>query len=359
MTECLAALTQAVRISFFFCVAVGAFAQESRFPLAGDESANYQVEEVFTELDNPCGLALRPPSGEEATDEFFFAESGAGRVLHFAVDTPAKSQEVLGKLATHTLGNENPIEVGPWALGFLTPSKLVVMGGVLVDGKEHVGVYALPEDGKALSADQLDHTVGPLNPEDTDERIGFQALAISETAAYFASGSESAPGQIIYSAIEANRLDSFRPLMKEQIAEWPAGICLSPVNSAGSQYLVASNLGKLLEVRDSQLVFMDPFSGTVFMQLDAGLFDMVGLAYSPSGQLYAIDFAWQNPETGGVYRLDDARWEGRPACRAVKIASVVRPTSLAFASNGTLLVTAFGSSDKPKLGKIVKISGEF
>ncbi|QEG36659.1 hypothetical protein [Bythopirellula goksoeyrii] len=334
-------------------------AQESDFPPAENETDRYQLEEVFTGLNNPAGLALRPPSGDDVADEFFFAESGAGRVLRFSVDSPTENHEVLNELTTHRLGAEDPIEVGPWALGFLTPSKLVVMGGVQVDGEEQVGVYFLPENAKVLSANQVDHSVGPLTTGDTVEQLGFQAVAVGETSAYFASGSENATGQIYSSPLEANQLDSFRPLLKEQITEWPAGLCLSPVNSAGSQYLVGSYLGELQEARDSRLVFFDPFSGSVLMQLNSGLFDLVGLAYSPSGRLYAIDFAWQKPEAGGVYRLDDARWEGRPACRAVKIAKVVRPTSLAFASDGTMYVTAFGSSDKPKQGKIVKITGEF
>jgi hypothetical protein len=85
----------------------------------------------------------------------------------------------------------------------------------------------------------------------------------------------------------------------------------------------------------------------------------VGLAYSTSGQLYAIDLAWQDENAGGVYRLDDARFEGQPACRAVKIAEVVRPTSLLFAPDGALYVASWGKGNGAKQGTIVKISGEF
>lgn len=358
MKGCLAVFTQAAAIGYLFCTWSFSIADEARFRHPEDESAKFQTEILIEGLNNPCGLAIRPAATEDTVDEFFFAESGAGRVLRFAVDSPTKTQEVIGGLTTRPFGSEKPLEVGPWALGFLTPSKLVVMGGVLEDGKEQVGVYVLPQDG-ILDANQTDHTVGPLATGDMVERLGFQGLTLGETTAYFASGAENSPGQIFYSDLEANRLDSFRPLLKEQNTLWPAGICLSPTNSAGSQYLVASYVGELQAVRDSQLVFIGPRSGKVLMQLLPGLYDLVGLAYSPSGQLYAIDFAWQNPESGGVYRLDDARRENRPACRAIKIASVVHPTSMVFAAEGALFVTAFGSRDEPKQGKIIKISGEF
>ena len=118
-------------------------------------------------------------------------------------------------------------------------------------------------------------------------------------------------------------------------------------------------MGELSEARDSRVAFIIPAAGTVDMQLSPGLLDIVGLAYSPSGQLYAIDMAWNDENAGGVYRLDDARFEGRPACRAVKIASLVRPTSLVFAGSGTLYVSSLGAGTNAKMGTITKITGEF
>jgi hypothetical protein len=122
---------------------------------------------------------------------------------------------------------------------------------------------------------------------------------------------------------------------------------------------VASYLGALAEKRDSQVIFIIPSGGDVAMQLAPGLFDVVGLAYSPSGQLYAADFAWQEENEGGVYRLDDARLDGQPACRAVKIASIEHPTSLLFDDSGNLYVTSFGNGTNAKHGKIITIKGSF
>ncbi|TWU23801.1 hypothetical protein [Bythopirellula polymerisocia] len=354
-----AVVTLAAAICLFFGEHTTASAQVSLTPAGGDESARHQTEVILEGLDNPCGLALRPAAEKDSTDEFYFAESAAGRVLRFSLDSPSDTREVLSGLATHSFGNQNSIEIGPWSLGFLTPSKLIVVGGVLEESKEHAGVYVLPANGETLVAEQTDHTVGPLADSSDGNTVGFHNLAMGETVAYFSSGTGTVPGQIYYCALEANRLDSFRPLLKNQEMRSPVGICLSPVNSAGSQFLVATDVGDLQETRDSRLVFLSPISGTKLMQLETGLFDLVGLAYSPSGQIYAIDFAWQKTKEGGVYRLDDARWECQPACRAVKIASIFRPTSMVFASDGSMLVTSFGSGAKPNQGTIIKITGEF
>ena len=359
MKGCLAMITWMAVFILCFWAVPRVVAQEDQFPPAGDESANYHTDVILAGLDYPTGLALKPDSVEKGAEELFFAESGAGRVLRFAVASPGTTKEVLKGLKTHAFGENESIQVGPWALGFLTPSKLVVVGGVLENGKEQVGVYLLPENSQVLAADQTDHSVGPLAERDTADQLGFLGVSIGDTAAYFSCGAENAPGQIFYSPLEANRLDSFRPILKQQPPRWPAGICLSPVNPADSQYLVSSTVGELQEARDSELFFLAPSSGTELLQLKPGLFDMVGLAYSESGLLYAIDCAWHQPKAGGVYRLDDARWEGQPACRAVKIASVERPTSMAFGSDGAMYVTVFGSPEKPKQGKIIKITGEF
>ena len=95
------------------------------------------------------------------------------------------------------------------------------------------------------------------------------------------------------------------------------------------------------------------------LALDTGLSDISGLAYSSTGQLYAVDAAWDDPRQGGVFRLDDARTEGHQACRAVKVAAVTRGISLAFAPDGALYVTSLGPSGRSKEGSLVKITGRF
>ena len=64
------------------------------------------------------------------------------------------------------------------------------------------------------------------------------------------------------------------------------------------------------------------------MNHETGLYDITALAYSPkTGLLYATDFAWMAPAEGGLFRIDAAA----SGVKTTKIASLERPTALAFA----------------------------
>ena len=334
--------------------------KSATFPPAGDESAKYQQEVLINRLDNPCGLVSCPIADKGAPQEFLFAESGAGRVLKFAADKPNETHEVLAGLKVRDLAENVPLRVGPWSLGFVTPTKLAVWDGVQQDGVKQVGVYVLPTDDKVLEAANWDHVADLPKDDPQAGNAAFPGMVVGETSAYFSSGSAEDIGTIFKAALIANRLDSPRtltPSKQNSNLHSPAGLCLSP--AAKTQFVVAAYVGELLGERDSSVAFLVPTNGDVALELVPGLFDLVGLAYSPSGQLYAIDFAWQKQQAGGVYRLDDARLDGRPACRAVKIAEVVRPTSLLFDASGAMYVTSLGIRTNAKRGSIIKITGEF
>jgi hypothetical protein len=63
-------------------------------------------------------------------------------------------------------------------------------------------------------------------------------------------------------------------------------------------------------------------------------------------------------KTGGIFRIDDAGEPGNAKCTAVKIAAVERPSAMAFGPDGILYITTFGESEKPRGGKLLKITGE-
>jgi hypothetical protein len=96
------------------------------------------------------------------------------------------------------------------------------------------------------------------------------------------------------------------------------------------------------------------------MRLAIMLQDVAGMAYSPaSGKLYAIDMAQSAPEEGGVFRLDDASRPGRPACKAVRIATVTKPTALAFGPDGALYVTSwYNAHGSEPQGVLLRITGD-
>jgi hypothetical protein len=279
-------------------------------------------------------------------------------VLGFTADKPEETHDVLTGLAVREV-HDLEVRASAWSLGFVTPTKLAVYGG-LEAGGDHVGVYVLPAERVTLAADKLDHEVLVAESEEADSQPVLSGMAFGETTAFFSRGAIGAPGQIYRSGLAANRIEMPQRLLntaESQRSWWPTGICLSPSNKM--QFLVTAFAGELSAMRDSRVVFLIPVSGKPSLDLTPGLLDIVGLAYSPSGQLYAIDLAWQDDEAGGVYRLDDARHNGQPACRAVKVAEVVRPTSLLFAPDGSLYVTSWGKGSNSKHGKIVNVTGEF
>ena len=76
-------------------------------------------------------------------------------------------------------------------------------------------------------------------------------------------------------------------------------------------------------------------AATSVLSLPTGLRDITALAYSPNGDLYAADFAADQADGGGVYRLEAAQVDGRESCRARqdRRASNDR-TALAFTPDG-------------------------
>lgn len=337
------------------------------FPAPGDESSNYQQDILLDGLDNPSGLAARVPAGEGQKQEVFFAESGAGRVCRFVAGESAEAETIIEGFTVRPISEEPALRFGPYALAFLTPKKLIVAGGVEPAAKtgqaaRPVGVYLLSDDETSLSAQNPEYEVGSLIEGQTEEAqgLGFVAAVIDETTAYFAAGQGIDAGRILDAKITANQLEDLQTFFAVdggRNLRWPSALCMNV--SERARYLVAGFLGTLGEERDSQLVFCVPSSGHVALQLPTGLMDLVGVAYGPSGLLYAIDFAASDSSQGGVYRIDDARWNGRPACRTVKIAVIDHPTSLMFAADGSLLVAACGSPLGNMKGKIVRITGKF
>ncbi len=116
----------------------------------------------------------------------------------------------------------------------------------------------------------------------------------------------------------------------------------------------------------SVLSFYNVKNWNLLMSLPIELHNVTGLAYSPkSGRLYAVDFAWDDPTQGGLYRLDAAAIDGQSGVKAVKMTVLDKPCAMSFTSDNVLYVTAFGSIPKepktdklPKPGKLLRISGE-
>ncbi len=359
-------LSRAIFVVALAVAARTAVAQTTDYLPAEDESASFTVEAVLSGLDNPWGMVIRAGRDPSGSHELFIAESGAGRVIRVSTDQPDKIEEAITGFPVHPLASLPAVSVGPLGLAFVTRTKLIVTGGQndKQDGKQEVRVYVLSGDNSRLAYDEHDHSVGLRRSGNSSQiAVGFLlAVTTNETAAFITMEGASDGGRILKANIEKNRLETLRPFVSHSKSNGlaaPAGITFTP--SDRPQFLVVAQQGSFLAPHDSRLTFYTVENGRLALSLSTGLHDIMGLAYSPSGQLYAVDCAWHDSVqgTGGVYRLDDARQEGRQVCQAVKIASVAHGVSLAFSPDGALYVTALGEGENAKQGTVIKITGKF
>jgi DNA-binding beta-propeller fold protein YncE len=150
------------------------------------------------------------------------------------------------------------------------------------------------------------------------------------------------------------KLERWLPTKEMVEVDAPVGIT---INKQGD--IVIGQCGEVNLPEDSLLSFYNAKTGKLTLNLQTKLYDITGLAYSPTtGLLYATDFAWMKPDAGGLFRLD----QSAGGVKAVKIASLDKPTALAFAPDGTLYITVVGpkgeNENAPKQGKLLRIGKE-
>jgi DNA-binding beta-propeller fold protein YncE len=312
-----------------------------------------KVEEVLGGLSNPCGIAVQPGTGH-----VFVSDSATGRVGR-VVD--GKLQDVIAGSAKDVYGKGPFYDIGPLGLLFLDQNTLVVGDGGNKDGDEFLRVFTVPEAGKpALDYEKDAKKSGPLAK--TDDMVGegnLYGLAATKTAVYVTCNGDDTKGWIAKADIDGTKLGELTRAIatKEQVeVDAPVGIAIS---SRGE--IVVGQMGEVNKPNDSLLTFYSAKTGKKILNLETGLHDIAGLAYSPkTGLLYAVDFAWMKPEEGGLFRLDAENKNGAQSLKAVKIASLDKPTALAFAPDGTLYVTVVGpkgaEENAPKEGKVLKIA---
>ena len=302
--------------------------------------ADVKVETVLEALINPSGVAVQPETGV-----VFVSDSGAGRVIR-VVD--GKAEDVITDFPMDVYGEDPKYDIGPLGLLFLDKDTLVVGGGGNPDGEELVRVYAVPAAGtEAINAEEMKESVGPL--KETEEIAGegnFYAVAANEAAIFVTCNGDDNKGWV--SRADRNgKLDKLTRFIatKEAVdVDAPVGITISPEG-----HVVVGQMGEITAPKDSLLSFYGASDGKLLLNLDTGLFDITSLVYSPkTGQLYALDFAWMAPEEGGLFRLDGEGTGKDQSCKAVKQASLDKPTAMAFGSDGTLYITAFGTPAEVK-----------
>jgi sugar lactone lactonase YvrE len=327
-------------------------------------AADVKVETVLTGLHRPCGIALRP-NGTADKYELYVADSAAGRVIKWSNHDRDKITEIIAGFAAAP-AQVRSRQTGPLSLFFLDPGLLVV-GSSTEGGGALARCFELLDEGKVLSAAQ---------PSSGGNGTGSFPNAASSPAAC-TSLTRTHPNDAIPDAVVlvVRNPDGTGSLIKARVQAGVLGQLQPFVSSDPSLRfestgaVATSNSGRIVVAHQQtaasrgsaktdggRLTFFNPFDGDKEMELNLDSPAVVGLAYSPiTGSLFAADFG-AGANAGGIYRLEDASELGKSACRMVKVAGVPKPTALAFAPDGALYVTTFGSGDND--GSIQVLTGD-
>jgi hypothetical protein len=254
-------------------------------------------------------------------------------------------------------------DIGPLGLAFLGKDTLVVGGGGQPDGEELLRVYQVPAAGsKPIKADKMVASFSlPAENVGKDNEIkgegNFYALVVIDDAVYATSNGDDTKGWVNKATVKDGKVVSYERYLATKEAtgvDAPVGIATHPRNGA----LVVGQMGEITVPKDSLLTLYNPKNGKMRLNLKTGLFDITGVAFSPNGRIYATDFAWMDTTEGGLFRLIPKREEGKQSLTTEKVASLDKPTALAFGPDGTLYITVIGtaSDDNPNAGKLLKIA---
>jgi hypothetical protein len=331
------------------------------------------IEEVLTGLDNPCGIAIQPE-----TNQIFISLGGDALKIIRVNPADKKQEDVIIGYTKDVYGKGPMYDIGPLGLAFQDKNTLIVGGGGAVDEQELVFVYAVPEPGKSIKADEAKQKLGPLGKTDSAQAEGnYYGVVVTKEAAYFSANGDDTKGWVAKAAIKNNQFDKLERSIATKEAtqvDAPVPLAISPKGR-----IVVGQMGEVTDAKDSLLTFYHAPTGKLLMKLKMDLHDICGLAYSPPGKplayefkeksdvqlLYGVDFSWATPANGALYRIDDDGKKNDDAAKGVKLIKLCaldKPSAIAFDKDGAAYVTIFGTkadnapADAPKPGKLLKIT---
>lgn len=304
--------------------------------LTGFVSADDPESEVLvTNLENPSGIAIQPETGH------VFVASRYG-VYRYMPEEHQVHLEISG-YPTDVYGKGPMYDVGPLGLAFLDKERLVVGDGSRPDGSELVRIYKVgaepPE--KPMKEDDAVYTGGPITAGDASAKGegNFYGVAVSSDAIFITCNGDDTKGWVSKIELTDGEPGELKPaIATKEATEVDAPVAIT-FNADGD--LVIGQMGEMNLPGDSLYTVYDPNSGELKQSLKTNLSDIAGMAYSPSGKLYVTDFAWSQTADGGLFRLDV---EGDEV-KTEKILSLDKPTAVAFAEDGSLYVTVFGTAE--------------
>ncbi len=292
-------------------------------------------------LDNPSGIAVQPETGV-----VFVSDSGAGRIVKIV---NGAAEPVVTDFKTDIYGKGPQYNIGPLGLLFLDKNTLVVGGGDLPDGEEKLYVFDLTDMKEPLKAEAAKAALSLPAEGEIKGEGNFYALAAADGGVFVTCNGDDTKGWVSRATVEGNLLKDFKrslPTKEKVEVDAPVGITTSPRGE-----LVVGQMGEINVPNDSLLTFYDPKDGAMLLNLKTELHDITSVAYSPRGQLYALDFAWMDTTQGGLFQLlkDDAK-----GVRTKKIVALDKPTAMAFGPDGVLYITVIGP--EAKKGSVLKIA---
>ena len=308
---------------------------------------------VVEGLNNPCGVAIQPETGD-----VFVADSGADRVVRI-VD--GKLEDVITGFGKDVYGKGPMYDIGPLGLAFINKDTLVVGGGDKPDGEELLRFFKVPAKGAAaITAADAVSSFALAAEGDIKGEGNFYAIAISKGNVYVTCNGDDTKGWVAKATLDGDKAKSYARFIatKEAVeVDAPVGIAIEPNDG----HIAVGQMGEITVPGDSLLTFYRATDGKMLSNYPTGLSDIDALAYSPEKQLYALDFSWHDTTEGGLFHLISKRVNGEPSVEAIKVASLDKPTSMAFSKDGSLYVAIIGTknegSDQPG-GKIVKFTAD-
>ena len=314
-----------------------------------EQPAGPKAGESVKHLDNPSGVCVHPTTGH------VFVTSRQG-VFRFVPGKPGKIYLEVEGFPTDIYGKGPMYNIGPLGCTLWGTDRLIVPDGSRKDGEEVIRIYKIEDalPAKPRKETEAEFTLGPIKGtgEGANEKGegNFYQAVVWNDAIYVTSNGDDTKGWVVVSKIVDGKPGDLTPTIATKEAtqvDAPVAITVSPDKSQ----LVIGQMGEVKVPGDSLLTFYDK-EGKLVKSLKTGLHDITGLAYSPSGKLYATDFAWAEEikTEGGLFELVIEGEEVKPK----KIISLDRPTALAFDKEGALYITVFGTGkdtgDKPAGG---------
>lgn len=307
--------------------------------VSAQDPKGLKVDTVVSDLDNPCGIAIQPETGI-----VFVSDSGASKIIK-VVD--GKAEPVVTDFPVDIYGKGPKYNIGPLGLLFLDQNTLVVGGGGLVDGEELLRVYDLKDMKEPLKADKMKASFKLAASGDIKGEGNFYALAKTDDAIYVTCNGDDTKGWVSKAAYKGADLTGYERYLETKTAtevDAPVGITVSPRGE-----LVVGQMGEITVPNDSLITFYEPGSKTKLLNLKTNLHDITAIAYSPRGQLYVLDFAWNDTKQGGLFQI---LADTKEAAKTQKIVELDKPTAMAFDAEGALYITVIGEEKKGKLLKV-------